>query len=586
MTIDEHAGDVRKRRNATVFAAVVAMIVMFAGAWWLASRGDEPTSVSSENLPGEEDLTPDTTPIEPGDVDESEIVGDDPSAEPTDTTPDPPDEELARVTVQDAAAELFADGVSAEELDERWDGYPYGDDEKSERIARYQSDFAWVQENDIDVEVNFYLQFGDPQFFQPIITVRSVTEAETAAAFVMVWNESELTFGRIPEPSSGLEAIDSDETSITVSGVGVEGGVSAFHRGRELVAKSDYETLTTTIHLPSAIDSDLPITVVFASPELPGAGILWIEEPQVWPPQLNVEARTPLGINRAGGRAIGLVAETSELVEIDLETGSVVRVIAQLPNEGHFFGDLQLNWDGTAALIAEGVEDAWFSCESSPGAIRRVDFADGSSEVVATGAEPRLSPDGTRLAYLAASTCIPDPDNAGNWVLTIYDSVVVRDLETGEEQTWTDEALQAAIVAEGDGTGSGGDLIEAQYSGLSWVNDDELAVGTLRLDPQTMEELERGLSTSAEVGSTHTVLGFYRELDAFILGAKAWVDESDRLLLTALMNDGTFRPLSPSTVTAAAFDSTYENFAILDRTQLWIDGDQIELDVELSSFDW
>ena len=76
------------------------------------------------------------------------------------------------------------------------------------------------------------------------------------------------------------------------------------------------------------------------------------------------------------------------------------------------------------------------------------------------------------LAYLAASRCVPDPQNPANWVLTPLDTVVVRDLATGSEQRWTDAELAGLDAA----TLSYELLIETELRGLAWLGDDELVV--------------------------------------------------------------------------------------------------------------
>ena len=182
--------------------------------------------------------------------------------------------------------ELFVDGVSEEELIDLWDGYPYREEDKAANIARYQRDFAWIQNEPIVVDVAIYHQFDDSQAGVPIATVRSVDDPAQAAAFVMGWSSEEIRFGRIPEAgddplrdSNIAQIWARDESSITVPGIGIEGGVSAFADGQSLETTTDHHSLTTTISIPSELPLPALITIVSATPELPGAGVLWLEPP-------------------------------------------------------------------------------------------------------------------------------------------------------------------------------------------------------------------------------------------------------------------------------------------------------------------
>lgn len=135
---------------------------------------------------------------------------------------------------------------------------------------------------------------------------------------------------------------------------------------------------------------------------------------------------------------------------------------------GLFPGALELTPDGTAAYFGLGFEDAWFSCEASAGQIHRADLTTGQTRIIAAGFLPRLSPDGTRLAYIAATHCVPDPDNE-LFVVSFGDAVQVLDLESGAVQTWgpspglaeTDASLVSSLAWDADG----GDIVVAMDDG-------------------------------------------------------------------------------------------------------------------------
>jgi|GEM_PF-5826109 len=282
-------------------------------------------------------------------------------------------------------------------------------------------------------------------------------------------------------------------------------------------------------------------------------------------------------LNRAGRKGVGLTADL-ELVEIDLATGEATRDIAVL-GEARTFGAPQLNHDGSAVYLSEAVEDSWFSCETSRGSILRIDLATGDIVTVGQGTEPRISPNGAQLAYLTASTCIPDPQAPNDWVLTVTDSVVVRDLSTGTERRWVDEDLQSAIQNSTEA-----DLIEAQYSGLTWVSNDEIALGTLRLSAETMTDVGFGASTKPEAGSRPwQVLGFHDESQMFVVTQPSG---SGNVEIVTFTNASSPTFARYGTATAAALDSTNQNLAVIDGSTLWFDGASVKLEIDLLAFDW
>lgn len=138
------------------------------------------------------------------------------------------------------------------------------------------------------------------------------------------------------------------------------------------------------------------------------------------------------------GRAEGtLVAWVDgDLAVVDAETGAVDRAVTDVYGGGGIFpGSLELGVDGTGVYFSVGFEDFWYSCDASAGRVDYVDLTSGDATEIATGFEPRISPDGSRLAYIASAHCIPDPDNE-NEVISFYDTVAVLDLVTGRTQTW------------------------------------------------------------------------------------------------------------------------------------------------------
>ena len=134
---------------------------------------------------------------------------------------------------------------------------------------------------------------------------------------------------------------------------------------------------------------------------------------------------------------------------ISSDTGEVLRTVERHWNMEAVFAGLPVAIPGTStAYLGVAFEDAWFSCESSQRAIRTIDLTTGVMTDVTDGARPRVSPDGRSIAYLRASTCIPDPQVNLFWDV-FFDTVVVRDLATGEERLFTvDEPEQMSTASD------------------------------------------------------------------------------------------------------------------------------------------
>ena len=300
------ADDVRPtstRSPLVLVAAACVLIALVASGVWASQRTDDRAdlatadadiSTTSEDVPTSSSAPATNATVPPRTAGVSE-------GEPDVAAQERAEADLIRAEAraqqidQDVRA-LFAGGVSEQELSQRWDGYPYGEDEKAGRIAAYQSGFEWVQSEPINIDVAIYSQFEGTDFPVPIVTVRSRGDLEKVAVFVMGWSDPKVLFGRIPEldeqtgrPSSP-EIWARDDTSVTIPGVGIEGGVSAFLDGAPLETSTDHLTLTTTIELPVELQFPAVITVVAATPELPAASVVLLA-PHV-PESLNLSDAT------------------------------------------------------------------------------------------------------------------------------------------------------------------------------------------------------------------------------------------------------------------------------------------------------
>jgi hypothetical protein len=156
----------------------------------------------------------------------------------------------------------------------------------------------------------------------------------------------------------------------------------------------------------------------------------------------------------AQGRTRAVVAVTSAgaLVVLDAATGAVERTLVPSAVNGD---EVAVSPDGSTVYYEERT-----GCDDQ---VRSVPLAGGTPRVVATGALPALSPDGTRLAIARepatgtrqlAPSCVPDPS-----ALTASYTLVVRDLRSGRETSFP---MSPQLVSNG---------LPFPISHLSWAPD-------------------------------------------------------------------------------------------------------------------
>ncbi|MBI5090736.1 MAG: hypothetical protein HZB15_18250 [Actinobacteria bacterium] len=118
----------------------------------------------------------------------------------------------------------------------------------------------------------------------------------------------------------------------------------------------------------------------------------------------------------------------------DPVTGEIQNVVATYQPEAVFVTSMTRAVDGTIVYDL-AVEDSWYACDTSQGLIEAI-TADGAFQSVASGSGVDLSPDGASVVYVRSSGCEPDPDEP-MFVVVNTDTVVVRGLADGTEQSWT-----------------------------------------------------------------------------------------------------------------------------------------------------
>lgn len=139
----------------------------------------------------------------------------------------------------------------------------------------------------------------------------------------------------------------------------------------------------------------------------------------------------PDGVLPAGMPGTWIGEDTDDrLVVVDTASGDVVRVLAEFDDpesihdpvwwdseeQGSFLGGFSVSADGATVYYGS-------CCERSggPGQIHRVPVSGGTPELVTTGYDPAVSPDGTELAVVGVD----------------YESIKVVDLATGNERRFT-----------------------------------------------------------------------------------------------------------------------------------------------------
>lgn len=149
------------------------------------------------------------------------------------------------------------------------------------------------------------------------------------------------------------------------------------------------------------------------------------------PPELSCYPRylgdTVVDLLAAGGAVAQI---PGKLVILDPTTGRIERTISASDGwygEGTYPGPFTLDRIRGDLYYGVGFEDSWFDCESERGSVRRLTLETDSGEEIASGWSPTVSPDGRRLAIVAATRCYPDPDESQFFVAP-GDSIEIYDL--------------------------------------------------------------------------------------------------------------------------------------------------------------
>lgn len=167
------------------------------------------------------------------------------------------------------ARSLFGGGLSREELEQFWDGFPYPAGEREARIDQYLTDFSWMREG-IVVEANLFEEVPGSGVFTPVVVAQSVRVRSLTAAFVLGTVGDEVVIRRLPEADAeSFVTFDPDERTVTASAAPNQGRVAAFNDAEELEQISVTEGVSTTFALPGDFRYESMVTVVVSAPEEP-----------------------------------------------------------------------------------------------------------------------------------------------------------------------------------------------------------------------------------------------------------------------------------------------------------------------------
>ncbi len=234
--------------------------------------------------------------------------------------------------------------------------------------------------------------------------------------------------------------------------------------------------------------------------------------------------RSPVGADSATALA---VTDTGELVVVSTATGELLWALDRpVGGDGAFPGPMTLGSDGMFAFYSVGSEDFWFSCDASDGTLMRLQLGEGEPVQVGDGFSPDISSDGDSLLYLASASCFPDPAEP-QWVLAPIDTIVRRDVATGEEDRITIEL--AGDVAAGyeywsAAWGPAGEVYVVDTQGGLWRHAPSD-------DPSRWLEAGERLAT-LEAGSA--LVGFDTTLNLLLSSVQRFEDDTPSTFLNGV----------------------------------------------------
>jgi hypothetical protein len=255
----------------------------------------------------------------------------------------------------------------------------------------------------------------------------------------------------------------------------------------------------------------------------------------------------------------------------DPDSGRLLRVITATAEPDTQSLYLPVIGADDTTYMGMSVEDSWYSCEMVNGTIVSL-TADGEFTTIGPGGVPQVSVDGSRLAYIRSSDCRPDPQQPDFSFVAVSDTVVVRDLATGSEHTWTfpgayDDGSLAQVV-----------------SSVVWFGDSLLATvkGRLvRLDPSDPAVPADGVEMHPTTGEASGVYLLGARADGVVVAEVYTNGAADRLIAVdptsgdEVAEIATFEP----PVSSTGVDRSGTRWATITDNALIVDGKETVLEV-------
>lgn len=195
-----------------------------------------------------------------------------------------------------------------------------------------------------------------------------------------------------------------------------------------LGADEEAPPATDTVNAPTLAPTTSTSTVATTSPPTTAPATTATTQPPETISTTEPAATDPDG-EVSTGPAIGQLG--MDIVWVEPDTGET-EVAHPAVFEASSADKMALGADGSSLYYQLIFEDYWFSCETAQGEVTVLDVDSGAVETIDQG-RPALSPNGERLAYLAAEECFADPEQP-EFFLMAYDTLVLAD-PNGTEQT-------------------------------------------------------------------------------------------------------------------------------------------------------
>ncbi len=264
--------------------------------------------------------------------------------------------------------------------------------------------------------------------------------------------------------------------------------------------------------------------------------------------------------------------------QVSVVTGEFVGGGAELDPGGIFVDRFTVTEDAGAAYYGVGWEDYWYSCEASRGTVARVDLSTGLSDIAYPGYNPQISPDGSLIAMIDSSECVPDPAQEG-WWLTPFDQIQIYQLSQGVA------VPVASLQLEGPMDLDNRDL---EVSNMFWLDNRTLLVfqwdGTVRRVSIDQPNLDNApiVDRSETIRFPVTVVG----QDVFYAAENTSGPDSTRLYRRNL----TTGEVTATDITTDAWIIGSTNgfdYVIVESTNIYINGELlVDLGAEIWAVGW